>query len=108
MKREDREDMEELEQQVRPWLKSKGIPLQRYKNLQAHDKVVLHNLVCIPTQLTTPSERRALYRKLYMPESIAGRKTIDPVDSMTDEDLKVFLSPLSPSQGILLVDWGCE
>ena len=102
------EDMKALERQVHPWLDNRAIPLQRYKNLQAHDKVVLHNLVCIPTHPTTASERRALYRKLCAQESIAGRKAIDPVDSMTDENLRAFFSPLTPSQGRLLVDWGCE
>lgn len=102
-----REDMEELEQQVRMWLKSRGIPFRRYENLQAHDKFVLRSLVCIPAQLTTPGERRSLYRKLCMPEIVAGRDAIDPVDSMTDEALRDFFSSLPPSQGTL-VDWGCE
>jgi hypothetical protein len=108
MKMLEQEDVEALERQVNLWLENRGIPPQRYKNLPAHDKVVLHNLVCIPTQLTTAGERRALYRKLCAQESIAGRKTIDPVDHMTDEDLKTFFSSLPPSQGRLLVDWGCE
>lgn len=103
----EQEGREEFERQVNLWLKSRGIPFQRYENLQAHDKFVLRSLVCVPSQLTTPSERRSLYRKLCMPDIVVVRGAIDPVDSKTDEDLKTFFSPLPPSQGTL-VDWGCE
>ena len=104
----EQDDVEAIEREVRLWFKKREIPPRAYMNLPDYYKVVLHNLVCIPTHLTTYSERRALYRKLCLPEGIAGRKTIDPVDSMTDEDLRTFFSPVTPSQGRLLVDWGCE
>ena len=87
---------EAFEQQACRWLEKKGIPYQRYKNLPDYYKVVLHNLVCIPTHTTTYDQRKNLYKKLCLSD-IAGRESIDPADFMPDEELRKFFSPLTPS-----------
>ena len=103
----EHDDKGKCEPEVRLWLEKRGIPYEHYVNLPTFHKIVLHNCVCTPTQPTSYSQRRDLYRRLCSLGSIAGRYSIDPVDSMTDEQLRTFLSPLTPSQGILWDDWGC-
>jgi len=98
MKMSKHEDMEALERQIRPWLEKRRIPRQRYENLQPFDKDMLQKMVCMPTRPTTYNQRRDLYQKLCLPESIAGRESIDPVDFMPDEELRKFFSPLTPSE----------
>ena len=93
------EDNEALERQVCRWLEKKVIPYQRYRNLPPHNKEVLRNLVCEPTGLTTYDERKDLYKKLCLSD-IVGRKSIDPVDFMPDEELRRFFSPLTPSESL--------
>lgn len=89
-------DDETLEREVSPWLEKKGIPYQRYRNLPTHDKVVLRNLVCIPTRPTTYSERQDLYKALCLPD---GGRYIHPDDLVPpDEELREFFSPLSSSE----------
>ena len=100
-----RRDDKTMVSEVGLWLMKKGIPYQRYDNLSAYLKGVLRNLVCRPTRPTTHRERQDLYKELCLPK---GRESIDPLDSMTDEQLRTFFSPLTPSQGELWVDWGCE
>jgi len=91
-------DDETLEREVRLWLKKKGIPCQRYRNLPTHNKAVLRNLICIPPHSTTYSQRKDLYKKLCLPDIVAGRESIDPVDFMPDKELKKFFTPLAPSE----------
>jgi len=99
MKVSKREGMEALEGQIRLWLEKRIIPQQRYMNLPPSDKDVLQNLVCTPTHPTTYNQRRDLYRKLCLPESmVAGRNSIDPLDFMPDEELKKFFMPLTPGE----------
>lgn len=102
------EDMKATERQVRLWLANRRFSPQDYRNLSSYHKDLLHKLVCTPTHPTTYAERRDLYRKLCSRGGMAGRDSIDPVDSMTDEDLRTFFSPLTPSQGVFWDDWGCE
>ena len=97
-----RKDDEALERAVSLWLEKKEIPYQSYRNLPTHNKVVLRNLICIPPRPTTYSQRKDLYKKLCSP-NIGGKKSIDPVDPMTDEQRKEFFSPLSSSE--TLSDW---
>ena len=99
MRMSEHKDMKTPERQVRLWLEKREIPLERYRNLTSSAKVVLHNLVCIPTHTTTYTQRKDLYGKLCLPESIiAGRKSIDPTDFMPDEELKKFFTPVPPSE----------
>jgi len=100
------EDVEALEQQIRPWLEKMGITQQSYMNLLSYDKNLLHDVICGRIR-PSARQRRDLYRKLCSPETIAGRDSMDPVDSMTDDDLTDFFRPLTPSQAELPVDWGC-
>ena len=103
-----RDDMEALERQVRPWLEKRGIPIENYRNLPLTYKVWLHDQVCTQTYPLSDRQSRDLYRKLCSLRGIAERDFVDPVDSKTDEQLRTFFSPLTPNQGMLLVDWGCE
>ena len=91
------EEMEAREREVSLWLDRKGIPYQIYGNLPSHNKVILRNLVCVPTQLTTPAERKDLYRKLFI-RDIAGRSSTDPSDFVPDEKIKETFMPLTPSE----------
>jgi len=99
MQTEKHEGEEILEQQVRLWMDKNGIPYQRYWNLSNHYKVVLHNLVCIPTRPTTHHQRRELYEKLCLPD-LAGKHAIDPVDFMPDEKRQEFFMPVPPSEDL--------
>ena len=95
-----RKDDEAPAREVSLWLERNGI-LERYKNLRSHNKVVLRNLVCIPTRPTTHSDRKELYKKLCLP--VAG-KDFDPDDFVPpDEKIREFFTPLAP--GETLSDW---
>ena len=93
-----RKEDEKRQREIRLWLEKKPIPYQRYRNLPNDLKDVLCSLVCIPTHLTSPLQRRKLYKKLCLPDIVAGRDSIDPVDFMPDEELKKFFTPLAPSE----------
>ncbi len=115
------EDIEDLELQVSPWLEENEIPLSNYRMTSSYYKKLLHKLVCLRIDAFTPYERRDLYRRLVCPEN-RGLIQSDPVDFMTDNDLKEFFSPKTcrlvqknlvqekstSRQGKLWVDWGCE
>ena len=99
MRMSEHEGTENCEQEVRLWLEKKGIPYERYMNLSAFNKIVLRNQVCKPTRPTTHAQRRELYKKLFLPDRIiAGRKSIDPLDFVPDEELKKVFSPLTPGE----------
>ena len=90
---------ERREQEVRLWLRIRGFLYERYLKLSTHLKSVLRNLICTPTKTTTYEQRKDLYIELCLPDSIvAGKKAIDPLDSMTDEQRKKVFSPLTPSE----------
>ena len=108
MRMSEHEDREQFEQEVRLWLDSRDFPDELCVNLPTYYKSLLHKLVCSPTQPVSDSQRRDLYRKLCSPGSRAGRDSADPVDSMTDEQLRAFFSPPYPRQSIFHVDWGCD
>jgi hypothetical protein len=95
--------MGEAEKQIYDWLHSRGIPLEDYVNLPSFYKGLLRKLVCEPTEPTSASQRRDLYRRIC--PQIAGRDGGDPVDSKTDDDLRTFFSPCSHDESF--VDWGC-
>ncbi len=97
MRMSEHDDKEKSEREVRLWLRIRGFSYERYLKLSTHLKSVLRNLICTPTQTTSYSQRRDLYRRLCSPD-MAGREAIDPLDSMTDEQRKKFFSPLTPSE----------
>ena len=98
-----REDMEPLEQEVRPWLEKMGIPLENYRYLSPSYKVLLHGQVCTPTHPASEGELRSLYRKLHSSEIRAEGYNVDAADFVTHEELQKFFSPLPPSE--TLSDW---
>jgi len=91
----EHDNKEKCEQEVRLWLRIRGFSYERYLKLSTHLKSVLRNLVGRPTRPTTHRERQDLYKELCLSE---GRESIDPLDSMTDEQRKQFFSPLTPSE----------
>lgn len=92
-------DNKTIVSEIGSWLMEKGIPYQRYDNLSAYLKVVLHNLVFMPTCLTTARERKDLYINLCLPD--IGRD-LNPDDLVpTDEELRKFFTPVSPSETFL-------
>ena len=85
------------EREVSSWLDNKGIPLQRYQNLEKHERVVLQNLLCIPTRSTSPTQRKDLYKKLCLLD-IAGKGSVDPSDFVPDDKIEEFFTPIAPSK----------
>ena len=92
-----RRDDEIPEREISLWLEREGIPPERYRNLQPHGKVVLRNLVRMPTRPTTTRERKELYKNLCLPY-LVGKDSIDPVDFMPDEKIREFFNPVAPSE----------
>ena len=95
-----RENDEAPAREVSLWLEKHGI-LERYKNLRSHNKVVLRNLVCIPTRLTTHTERVNLYKELYLQDKdMPGRDKY--LDNLVppDEELKKLFTPVAPSESL--------
>ena len=93
-----RENDEAPAREVSLWLEKHGI-LERYKNLRSHNKVVLRNLVCIPTRLTSHTERVNLYKELYLQDKdMPGRdKYLENLVPL-DEELKKLFTPVAPSE----------
>lgn len=88
-------DNERPEQEVSLWLERNTLS-EKYKKLQRHNKVVLRNLVCIPTRTTSPSQRKDLWKELCLPN--IGRD-LNPDDFVPpDEELKKFFTPVAPSE----------
>ena len=99
MRISNREDIEALERWIRPWLKKMGIPRQNYINLPSYEKVLLHNLVCVRTSSSSVTQRRTLYQKLAPGKGrLDIRKGLASVDSVTDEAIKEFFTPLAPGE----------
>ena len=93
------------EREIRLWLDNREIPYQNYTNLSIYDKKLLQDCVCIPTRITSALQRRKLYSKLC--SSLELRVcSYSAVDSMTDEDLKSFFSPLSDHEKMPKDEWG--
>ena len=93
------ENIEPNEQEVYRWLELRGIPQQYYENLSPSVKDIQRNLVCTPTRLTSPGQRKDLYQKLCLREMIAGRGPVDGDYLIPpDDELRKFFSPLTPAE----------
>ena len=90
----ERENMEALERQVRPWLEKMGISLQKYRKLPSPYNVWLADQLYGRTHLST-AQLSELYRKLSLS---AGRDSPDPMDLIPPEQLQKFFSQLTPSE----------
>lgn len=88
------EDEETLERQVRLWLERMGIPQREYENLGSSDKVLLRDRICKGPRPLSDLQLRRLYQKLHVSENRAEGGSADAVDSMTNEKLQKFFSPL--------------
>ncbi|GAF95147.1 unnamed protein product [marine sediment metagenome] len=92
-----RKDNEIPEPEITLWLERNGIPKQRYHNLSNNEKVVLGNLLKIPTRPTSPQQRKDLYTRLCLPD-LGGRESIDPTDFVPDDKIEEFFTPIAPSE----------
>lgn len=91
-----REGNETVEREISLWLKKNGSSYEKYKNLRSPNKVVLRNLVCIPTRTTSPAQRKDLWKELCLPD--IGRD-LNPDDFVPpDEVLEKFFTPVAPSE----------
>ena len=91
------ENIEPNEQEVYRWLKKRrewGFTEENYENLSPFDKDILRNLVCTPTRLTSPGQRKDLYQKLCLRGMTAGRGLVDGDNLIPpDDELRKFFSP---------------
>ena len=91
-----REDDKAPGREISLWLEKNRIPIERYINLPSHEKVVLRNLVCIPTRPTSHEERRNLWIELCSPDTARDINDLVP----PDEELRIFFSPVDPSEAL--------
>lgn len=99
MRMSKRDDMEALERWISPWLEKMRIPRQYYISLPSYEKVLLHNLVCVQTGSSSAAQRRSLYENLVLGKGrLDIRKGVASVDSVTDEAIKEFFTPLTPGE----------
>lgn len=87
------ETKEKLDNGIQRWLEEYGVPPERYYKLDAHFKVLLQNLVSPPKFETSDTELRGLYKQLFPLASRNGTYSINPIDSIKNEDLKIFFPP---------------
>ena len=101
MKISNHKDIEKLKQELRPWLKKKGISLQTFDNLPLPQKIWLHGAVYAGNLSLSDAQRRTLHQNLVLGKrrTFKGRP-IGPatVESIEYEELKEFFRPLSPSE----------
>ncbi len=88
--------METIDLYIRLWLQKHGVLEKIYRNLSSYYKGILHKLICPPAGLTSTRERLELYLRLFSSTDIGGRKTIAPVEHMTDEEIEKIFSPVTP------------
>jgi hypothetical protein len=101
MKISNHKDIEKIEQELRPWLKKRKIPLQTFDNLPPAEKFRLHGVAYTGTLSLSDAQLRTLYQNLVL----GGRRTwkgrpIGPTvaESIEYEDLKEFFTPLVLSE----------
>jgi hypothetical protein len=98
------EDIEKLREELRPWLKKRGIPLQNFDNLPPYQKFWLHGVAYIGDLLLSDAQLRALYQNLVLGKkrtwqgSQIGPATVELIEY---EELKKFFTPLSRSEKLL-------
>ena len=96
----EQDDVEAIEREVRLWFKKRKIPPRAYMKLPLSDKVLLCGQVCGRTH-ADEWQLRDLYRKLLLFQ-MRGAKAysteVNLITDKTDEELREFFSPLSPSE----------
>jgi len=90
------QDMEGLDWQVRLWLRKRRIPPQDYRSLPSHYKVLLHDVVCVPTLAPSDRQLRELAQELHLSQLRLDVRpnghASGPVDLMPHDDLREFFS----------------
>ena len=86
------QDMEALDWQVSLWLEKRGIPLQDYRNLPPHYKVLLDDVVCARTLPPSDRQLRELARELHLSELRLNGQSSGPVDLIPHGELREFFS----------------
>jgi len=94
-------DIEQLKQELRPWLKKRRIPLQTFDNLTLSQKFLLHGAAYTGDLQLSDAQLRTLYQNLALGERRTWKGSpIGPavVESIGHEELQEFFRPLSPSE----------
>ena len=91
--------MGSIEEQVLPWLESRGIPLEHFRKLTPYLKESLYKKACLGIDELTGRIRDDILQILVVGE-VRAEGLISPVDCMTDEQKRTFFDE-KPT------DWGC-
>lgn len=104
MNREDKmqiinqKDLQEFEEQVKPWLEKNRIPVEKYQTLLFHEKALLCNWLSDPNCPKSANQLTGLYEKLFGTESRFSSSGEKATDSIRYEQLRKLFSPLTPSE----------
>ena len=104
MKISNHKEIEKLKQELRPWLKKKGISLRTFDNLLLSQKILLHGVAYTGALTPSDAQLRTLYQNLGLGERRTWRGgQIGPaaVESIEHEKLKEIFRPLPPSESLL-------
>lgn len=87
MKTITKQDEAEMKQQVCPWMEKRRLPLVLFDKLKPHNKLLLHNIVCVGTKDPSHAQLIDLWDDLGLRE---GRgEGYYP----TDGEMRKYLSP---------------
>ena len=90
---------EEIDREIRKWLDKWDFSYETYLKLPPHLRDRLCYWVCAPSGSGSDRQRRDLYYRMFSIEgTLGGRKSPNPVDRITDEELRSVFSPLPPSE----------
>jgi len=103
MKISNHQDMQILQQELRPWLEKRGISLQAFDNLPVFQKIWLHGAAYAGNLSLSDAQLRTLHQNLGLGERRTGRGgQFGPaaVESIEHERLKEIFRPLPPSESL--------
>jgi hypothetical protein len=101
------EDKSKREKETKTWLEKRDLPESIYDRLSNNLKDLLQNSVCIPTKTISSQQRRELYNGIC---SLLEFRSCDykSGESVTDDYLRDFFSPLSEKERKPMDEWGGE
>ena len=91
-----RQQQMEMRRQVSPWMAARKLPLVLYDKLKPHNKVLLHNRVCVGTQGHRDEELLDLYVDLGLSEARAEKGADRQARKPTYKELDEYFSPQTP------------
>lgn len=94
MTRWTQNELELLERRVSWWLEKMRIPINVFRKLEVHNKVLLHDLVCGRTLHISDANLRDLVKNLVvLAEGRGIELATNQVDYLTHDELMVFFLP---------------